>query len=58
MERQTIAYMIVFLLAAAILGLLVYRRYHGQGRAYHRRRVREEAAHRKLMAEKEQWSAR
>lgn len=52
LERQVIAYLILFVLAAAIAARVAYSRYNRRERRDDRRRARENEAHRKLMDER------
>jgi len=53
MERQSFAYLIMIVMAAALIGWGLYRWYHGRERTYRRRQTREAADHDKRMEEDE-----
>jgi hypothetical protein len=53
MERQTLAYLLMLLMAAAIAYYVGYRRHHGRDRTYRRRQSREAEAYEKSMSDKE-----
>ena len=52
MERQHIAYLLILLMILAIGGIVAYLRHNTHERRHQRRRVREQAAHEKRMAER------
>ncbi len=54
MERQTLGYILVLLIAAALFAYGAYRRHHGSERSYRRRHAQEGEAHRKIMEAKEE----
>jgi LPXTG-motif cell wall-anchored protein len=52
MERQTIAYMLIAALVIALAALISYKRRNSRANLERRRHVRDQAAHRKAMADK------
>lgn len=52
MERQYIAYMLILLVLGGAAFAIAYARYNSHERRHSRRRVREEAAHQKHMADR------
>lgn len=58
MDRQSVAYLILFVLVAALAAWLAYLWYHGHERSYRRRVAREDQAHEKAMAAKARQSGR
>lgn len=53
MERQTLAFLIMAVMAVPIVGWAAFRWYHGRARSNRRRRSRERAAYDDIMAAKE-----
>ena len=53
MERETIAYGIMLLMALALVAFALFKWYHSHERSYRRRQRRENAAHTDLMTSKE-----
>ena len=53
MERHTLAYLIIALMAAAIIGWGIFRWHYGRERTYHRRQSRETVDYRKRMEKNE-----
>jgi type II secretory pathway component PulK len=51
MERLHIAYLLIALMATAVVAGIAYRRHHSPARAYRRRLLRDSAAHMTRMAE-------
>lgn len=56
MERETIAYVILFLVAVSLIGMFFYSRHHGDRRSYDRDQKREDRAYGKRMANKDEAS--
>jgi hypothetical protein len=52
-ERFTLGYVILIVLASGVVSFVVYARYHGRERTHRRRTRREGAAERELRADKD-----
>ena len=52
MDRQSIAYLILAILAVIVLGVWLYRRHHGHERSYGRRQRHETKLYNKSMADR------
>lgn len=53
MDRSILAYLLLGALAGAVALFVAYRIFYSRNRVYRRRRAREEAAHNRLMAERD-----
>jgi hypothetical protein len=51
MERQTLAYLIMVVVAATLAGWAVFQWYYARERTYRRRLAREAAAYQRMIAE-------
>jgi len=52
LERQYLAYFLIFLMVAAVAGLIAYGRHHSQTNTYRRLKMREHEAYKKRQADK------
>lgn len=52
LDRETIAFVLIIIMALAVTGVVAFQWYHSYDRSYRRRQRKEHAAHDKLMASK------